>query len=111
MGQAQRTDRMRWLKTRTDMKTKAVALLLTLALGANAGLAQAGCLKGAAVGAVGGHLAHHHALAGAAVGCVVGHHMSKKKEREQAAQQQAQAQQAQPQPQDQSAHKQPAQSK
>lgn len=32
-----------------------------------------GCLKGAAVGAVGGHFAHHHALAGAAAGCAVGH--------------------------------------
>jgi outer membrane lipoprotein SlyB len=112
MGQAQRTAPGRWQESKADMKTKTVALLLTLALGANAGLAQAGCLKGAAVGAVGGHLAHHHALAGAAVGCVVGHHLSKKKEREQAAQQQAQAQQAQAQqPQDQSAHKPPAQSK
>jgi hypothetical protein len=36
-----------------------------------------GCLKGAAVGAVG-----HHAVAGAAVGCVVGHHHAKVKQQE-----------------------------
>ncbi|HTV95656.1 MAG TPA: hypothetical protein VME42_06620 [Steroidobacteraceae bacterium] len=41
-----------------------------------------GCLKGAAVGGVAGHLAGHHAVAGAAVGCVVGHHRAKVKERE-----------------------------
>jgi hypothetical protein len=39
----------------------------------------AGCLKGAAVGGVGGHLAHHHAILGAAAGCAVGHHMAHKK--------------------------------
>jgi hypothetical protein len=31
-----------------------------------------GCLKGAAVGAVAGHFAHHHGMAGAAAGCAVG---------------------------------------
>jgi hypothetical protein len=40
-----------------------------------------GCLKGAAVGGIVGHVAGHHALAGAAVGCVVGHHRAKVKER------------------------------
>ena len=41
-----------------------------------AGPAEAkGCLKGAAVGGVGGHfVGKGHALAGAAVGCAVGHH-------------------------------------
>ncbi|TLU72533.1 hypothetical protein [Lichenicoccus roseus] len=38
-----------------------------------------GCLKGAAVGGVGGHMAGHHGLVGAGVGCAVGHHMANKK--------------------------------
>ena len=42
----------------------------------------AGCLSGAAVGGVGGHLAGHHGVAGAAVGCAVGHHMAVKKQRQ-----------------------------
>ena len=49
--------------------------LASFALGVHAD----GCIKGAAVGAVGGHLAHHHGILGAAVGCAVGHHMAKKK--------------------------------
>lgn len=52
-----------------------------MALSVGAGAANAGCLTGAAVGGVAGHLAHHHALAGAAVGCAVGHHMSVMKRR------------------------------
>ncbi len=42
----------------------------------------AGCLKGAAAGAVVGHYAGHHALLGAAVGCAIGHHAAAKKARE-----------------------------
>lgn len=62
------------------MRMKLLMLPLVVALGAMSSGAQArGCLKGAAVGAVGGHLVHHHALAGAAIGCAVGHHMAKKK--------------------------------
>lgn len=38
-----------------------------------------GCLKGAAAGAVVGHLAGHHGKAGAAAGCVAGHHHAAKK--------------------------------
>jgi len=64
------------------MKSK----ILLAAVGAVfiASQAQAGCLGGAVVGGVAGHLAHHHALAGAAVGCVVGHEMAvhKKRKRE-----------------------------
>lgn len=64
------------------MKTKLLIVPLVVALGAMTPSAQAaGCLKGAAVGAVGGHLAHHHAIAGAAIGCAVGHHMAKKRAR------------------------------
>ena len=38
-----------------------------------------GCLKGAAVGGIGGHVAGGHGLLGAGVGCVVGRHMANKK--------------------------------
>jgi hypothetical protein len=40
-----------------------------------------GCIKGAFVGGVAGHLAHH-GLAGAAAGCVIGHHEAAKRDRE-----------------------------
>ncbi|EXU75017.1 hypothetical protein ABW286_04670 [Erwinia papayae] len=45
-----------------------------------------GCLKGAAVGGVAGHI-KHHGVAGAAAGCAVGHHMASKKQKEAAKQQ------------------------
>jgi outer membrane lipoprotein SlyB len=38
----------------------------------------AGCLKGAAVGAIAGHYAHHHAILGAIAGCAIGHHLAAK---------------------------------
>ena len=44
----------------------------------------AGCLKGAAVGGVGGHfVGKGHAVAGAAIGCAVGHHRAKVAARQQ----------------------------
>ena len=46
----------------------------------------AGCLKGAAVGGVAGHMAGHGVL-GAAGGCAVGHHMANKTAREENQQQ------------------------
>ena len=46
-----------------------------------------GCLKGAAVGGVGGHLAGRHGLLGAGAGCLVGRHMANKKDKQEAAQQ------------------------
>ena len=52
---------------------------------ASADASAAGCLKGAVVGGVAGHMACKHAVLGAAGGCVVGSHMEGKKEREQAA--------------------------
>jgi hypothetical protein len=36
-------------------------------------VARAGCLTGAAIGGVAGHMVHHGVL-GAAAGCAVGHH-------------------------------------
>ena len=50
----------------------AVAATLATAMPADA----AGCLKGAIVGGVAGHLAHH-TLLGALGGCIVGHEMAK----------------------------------
>jgi hypothetical protein len=61
---------------------------LTIALLATQGAVTAeakGCLKGAAVGAIAGHFAHHHAVLGAIAGCAVGHHMAVKKERDEQA--------------------------
>ena len=60
----------------------AVAILATFIAVASVPAQAAGCLKGAAVGGVGGHFAGHHAVAGAVVGCAVGHHLAAKKERE-----------------------------
>jgi hypothetical protein len=57
------------------MKFKLITATLavaTLALSSSPVVAR-GCLKGAAVGAVAGHFAHHHAMMGAAGGCAVGH--------------------------------------
>jgi hypothetical protein len=64
-----------------------IAISLTLASLPVVGSAH-GCIKGAAVGGVVGHVAGHHAVAGAAVGCVIGHHQAKVKERQAAAQSQ-----------------------
>ena len=43
-----------------------------------------GCLKGAAVGGVAGHVSGGHGGTGAAAGCVVGHHEANKKDQQQA---------------------------
>jgi hypothetical protein len=49
----------------------------------------AGCLKGAAVGGVAGHLAGHHGVLGATAGCAIGHHEAIKAAREKTQQQQS----------------------
>nr|WP_230975375.1 hypothetical protein [Acetobacter garciniae] len=46
--------------------------VLAAQLGATAQAEPGGCLKYGAAGAVGGHVANHHAVLGAATGCVVG---------------------------------------
>lgn len=74
------------------MRSKVLAVMLLPA--AIALPAQAGCLTGAAVGAVAGHMAHHHAVMGAAAGCVVGHEMAVRKKRQLAAERAARAQAA-----------------
>ena len=54
-----------------------VALAATVLVAAGPAEAK-GCLKGAAVGGVGGHVAGHHAVLGAAAGCAIGHHRATK---------------------------------
>ena len=64
-------------------KSQIAILSLFAAVAMVAAPAQAkGCLKGAAVGGVGGHFIGHHGLAGAAIGCAVGHHRASKKDAE-----------------------------
>lgn len=82
------------------MKTIAFVASLAVAFGGVAGSANAvGCLSGAVVGGVAGHMAHHHTLLGAAAGCAVGHHMAVVAKRKKlAARQAAQMQGAHPAP-------------
>lgn len=52
----------------------------------------AGCLKGAAIGGVAGHVAGHHAVLGAGAGCVIGHHEAAKNAKQKARQQNTEGQ-------------------
>lgn len=65
--------------------TRKTAYMMTLALifSASSLAHAAGCLKGAVVGGVAGHL-EHHAILGAVAGCAVGHHLAAKAKAEQA---------------------------
>ncbi len=60
------------------IKSALIAFALALTV-AGAGPAEAkGCLKGAAVGGVGGHfVGKGHAVLGAVAGCAIGHHRAK----------------------------------
>lgn len=71
----------------TTMKIRFTLVFASLALTLAASQSQAsGCLKGAAVGGVGGHfVGRGHAVLGAAGGCLVGRHMANKKAKEDAA--------------------------
>ncbi len=60
------------------MKTLLTFTALAFALFSGSANA-AGCLKGAAVGAVAGHVVGHHTILGAIGGCVVGRHLAKEK--------------------------------
>ncbi len=44
-----------------------------------------GCLKGAAVGGVAGHVVGGHGVLGAAAGCAIGRHRAAKKEQQESA--------------------------
>ena len=62
------------------MKFRMLVVALSAALGCvSATAGSRGCLAGAAVGGVGGHVAGHHGLLGAAAGCAVGHIVEKKR--------------------------------
>jgi hypothetical protein len=57
-------------------------IALTSANHAATGAAQAkGCIEGAAVGGVAGHVAGKHGTAGAVGGCAIGHHEASKKDK------------------------------
>ena len=62
----------------------AIALVSSLTLVSQAAEAK-GCLKGAVVGGVGGHVAGGHGVLGAGAGCLVGRHMANKKAKQEAA--------------------------
>ena len=80
------------------MRTFIVALAF-VGLISVGGLANAkGCIKGAAVGGVAGHVVGKHGVLGAAAGCVVGRHEANKKDRQEAADRQAAAPAAPPAP-------------
>lgn len=66
------------------MKKTLLGLSLIMALGSMGTAQAAGCIKGAVVGGVAGHVAGKHSLIGAAAGCVVGRHMANKKAKEEA---------------------------
>lgn len=71
------------------MKIRLYAIAMLLAIAGTPQIASAkGCLKGAAVGGVGGHVAGGHGVLGAAAGCAVGRHMANKKDQQKAAQSQ-----------------------
>ena len=62
------------------MKRMILAAAALVLAGAGSPVLAKGCLKGAAMGAVGGHMVGKgHAVAGAAAGCAVGHHHASKK--------------------------------
>lgn len=79
------------------MKSTLIAAFATFGLLALPAAANAeGCLSGAAVGGVAGHVAGHHGVLGAVAGCAVGHHEAAKKERESHAASEQQKQDPQP---------------
>jgi hypothetical protein len=64
------------------MNRRFASVLLATAMIASTGAAQAkGCMEGAAVGGVAGHVAGKHGTAGAVGGCAIGHHEANKKDK------------------------------
>ncbi len=57
---------------KTTFALLAILIAGSFALPGKAGAV--GCLSGAAIGGVAGHVAGHHGLLGAAAGCAIGHH-------------------------------------
>jgi hypothetical protein len=70
--------------TRLTLAAVAAGCLLGSAIGADAQdqpKPRGGTMKGAAVGAVAGHVMGHHAVMGAAAGAAIGHHERAKSEK------------------------------
>ena len=70
--------------TRLTLAACAAVGLLGSTIGADAQdqpKPKGGTMKGAAVGAVAGHMMGHHAVAGAAAGAAIGHHERAKSEK------------------------------
>jgi len=64
------------------MKRILVGAALALAAIAASGPVEAkGCIKGAVVDGVAGHVAGHHGVLGAAAGCLIGRHQANKQAR------------------------------
>ena len=72
-----------------NLRRFALTAAMIAGVSTQAAMANAGCLTGAVVGGIAGHMAHKHALAGAAAGCVVGHELAVHKKKKIAAQKQA----------------------
>jgi hypothetical protein len=66
------------------MKSMLVAASTILAtVGLSSGPADAaGCVKGAVVGGIAGHVMGNHGLVGAGVGCAIGHHEANRHDRD-----------------------------
>lgn len=64
------------------MRTIIVAAAALSLLGSVA-TAEAGCITGAIVGGVAGHMMGGHGKVGAAAGCAIGHHNAVKKQQQQ----------------------------
>ncbi|WP_250502254.1 hypothetical protein [Caballeronia sp. AZ7_KS35] len=74
------------------MNRRLASIIVASTMLAATGAAQAkGCLKGAAVGGVAGHVAGGHGTAGAIGGCAIGHHEANKKDKQAQQAQQANA--------------------
>jgi hypothetical protein len=67
----------------------AAGLLLALSAASMAPANAVGCLKGAVVRGVAGHVVGHHGLLGAGAGCLIGRHEANKRAREQTQQSQS----------------------
>jgi hypothetical protein len=77
-GGFRRTDSDSTKESKMNKYARLISMILAFGA-ANITIAQAGCFKGAVVGGVAGHLAHHHAVMGAIAGCAVGHHLAAEK--------------------------------
>jgi hypothetical protein len=65
------------------MLVAAAAIMATVGLSSAAAPADAaGCVKGAVVGGVAGHVLGGHGLLGAGVGCAIGHHEANRHQRD-----------------------------